>query len=99
LPPKAERLADKHGVSYKTIRRDSLFAQAIDKIVEEHGDPEIERKLLGADVRLTRGTARGLFEMPAKERQKAVDEQGELPRAKAACWCITCRQIRITPTF
>jgi hypothetical protein len=80
-----ERLAEKYGVSDKTIRRDAVFAKVIDKIVAEYGDPEVKRKLLGADVRLTQGTARVLLRMPAKERKAAVDElveKGELPRGK-----------------
>jgi hypothetical protein len=49
--------------------------------------PEIKRTLLGADVKLTQGTARVLLKMPAKERKAAVDqlvEKGELPRANKA---------------
>jgi hypothetical protein len=45
----------------------------------------VTRKLLGADVRLTLGTARVLLRMPDERRKRAVDElveQGELPRAK-----------------
>ncbi len=94
LPTTAERLAEKYGVSYKTIRRDGVFAQVIDKIVSDHGDPESKRKLLGADVKLTQGTARVLLKMPAEERKAAVDQlidQGELPRAKTAGYTITSR--------
>jgi hypothetical protein len=81
----AQQLADKYGVGEMTIKRDAVFAQVIDKIVEEYGDPEIKRKLLGADVRLTQGTARVLFKTPAKEQKPAVNElleRGELPRKK-----------------
>jgi hypothetical protein len=81
----AGQLAEKYGVAEMTIKRDGLFAEVIDKIVEEYGDPEVKRKLLGADVKLTQGTARVLLRMPAKERKAAVDElveKGELPRAK-----------------
>jgi hypothetical protein len=79
------RIAEKYGVSDKTVRRDAVFAQVIDKIVEEYGDAEIKRNLLGADVRMSQGAARLLLKMPAKDRKAAVDqlvEQGELPRAK-----------------
>ena len=79
------KLAEKYGVSEKTVKRDGVFAQVIDKIVADYGDPEVKRKLLGADVKLTQGTARVLLKMPAEERKAAVDqliEQGELPRAK-----------------
>jgi hypothetical protein len=81
----ASVLADKYGVSEKTVKRDALFARVIDRIVEGYGDPEVKRKLLGADVRLTQGTARVLLRMPEKDRKKAVDElveKGELPRGK-----------------
>jgi len=35
LKTTADKLAEKYGVSYKTIRRDGIFAQAIDQIVDE----------------------------------------------------------------
>jgi hypothetical protein len=81
----AQQLAEKYGVSEKTIKRDGVFTLVIDKLVAEYGDPEIRRKLLGADVRLTHGLARLLLKMPAEQRKAAVKqliEQGELPRAK-----------------
>jgi hypothetical protein len=85
LKKTSEQMADKYGVSERTIRNDAVFAWVLDKIVEEYGDPEIKRKLLGADVKLTQGTARVLFKTPVKERKAAVDElldKGELPRKK-----------------
>ena len=72
LPKTADRLGEKYGVSYKTIRRDALFAQAIDRVVEDYGDPDAKRILLGADVKLTQGLARLLLKKPAKERKAAV---------------------------
>src|SRR5262249_29178900 len=73
------------GVSEKSVKGDANFALAIDRIVEEYGDAGIKRKLLGADVRLTHGTARMLLKMPAEDRKAAVNqliERGELPRIK-----------------
>lgn len=81
----AAKLAEKYGVSEKTIKRDAIFAQVVEKIVSEYGNEEIKRRLLGSDVRLTQGTARELLKMPAKERKAAVNElveKGELPRGK-----------------
>ena len=83
----AMKLAEKHGVSEKTVKRDAVFAQVIDKIVADYGAPEVKRKLLGADVKLTQGTARVLLRMPADERKASVDQlinQGEFPRARRA---------------
>jgi hypothetical protein len=87
VPPvsTAFRVAEKHGVAEKTVKRDARFALAVDQIVADYGDPEVKRKLLGADVRLTRVEARALLKMPAEERKAAVDrliEEGELPRPK-----------------
>jgi hypothetical protein len=85
LKSTAGQLAEKYGVAEMTIKRDAVFAQVIDKIVEEYGNEEIRRKLLGADVKLTQGTARVLLRMPSKQRKASVDqliEQGELPRTK-----------------
>jgi hypothetical protein len=79
----AAQAALKYGVSEKTVKRDGAFAEAVDRIAVEYGDPEVKRKLLGADVRLTQGTARVLLKTPAEERKAAVDqliEKGELPR-------------------
>ena len=81
----AVRLAVKYGVSEMTIKRDGVFAKVIDKIASDYGDPEIKRRLLGADVKLTHGLARLLLKMPPEERKAAVAqlvELGELPRAK-----------------
>ena len=81
----AQQLAEKYGVSEMTVKRDAVFAKVIDKLVDEVGDPESRRKLLGADVKLTHGLARFLYKMPPEERKAAVSqliEQGELPRAK-----------------
>ncbi len=80
----AAQLADKYGVSEKTVKRDGVFAQVLDQIVADYGDPGVQRQLLSADVKLTHGTAMVLHRMPAGERKKAVDhlvEHGELPRA------------------
>ncbi len=79
------RLAEKYGVSAMTIKRDGVFAKVIDKIVDEYGDPEVKRKLLGADVRLTHGLARMLLRKPPEERKADVRQlvdTGELPRTK-----------------
>jgi hypothetical protein len=87
LKSTARQLAEKYGVSEKTIKRDGVFAKVIDKIVADYDDPEIKRKLLGADVKMTHGTARVLLRLPSEERKAAVDQliaQGELPRAKNA---------------
>jgi hypothetical protein len=81
----AGRLAEKHGVSEKTIKRDGIFARAIDQITADYGDPEVKRKLLGADVKLTHGLARLLLKKPPGDRKAEVRylaEVGELPRAK-----------------
>jgi hypothetical protein len=43
-------VAGKCGVSEKTVKGDAKFARLIDKIVDESGDHEIKRQLLGADV-------------------------------------------------
>lgn len=81
----AKQLADKYGVSEKTIKRDGVFAHIINKIVEEYGDPELKRSLLGADVKLTHGLARFLFKMSPDKRKPLVErliETGEFPREK-----------------
>jgi hypothetical protein len=85
LPSAARRLAEKYGVSDKTVKRDGVFARAIDQIVTEYGDPEVRRKLLGADVKLTQTLAIRLLRKPADERKDAVRqlvELGELPRSR-----------------
>ncbi len=102
LPSTAKILGKKYGVGEMTIKRDAIFAQAIDKIVEDHGDPEIQRKLLGADVRLTHGLARLLLKKPAEEQKAAVDqliENGEMPRAKKAGTSATRKPKEVAQSF
>ena len=81
----AVRLAEKYGVSEMTIKRDGVFAKVIDKIVTDYGDPEIKRKLLGADVKLTHGLARHVAQNAARgaeSRRGAVGRVGRVARAK-----------------
>ena len=42
-PSTAVKLAEKYGVSEKTVKRDAIFALVIDKMVAEYGDPEVKR--------------------------------------------------------
>jgi hypothetical protein len=80
----AKFLGDKYGVSEKTVKRDAVFAHAIDKIVTEYGDPEIRRKLLGADIKLTQGLARLLLKKSGPDQKAAVNQlldQGEMSRS------------------
>jgi hypothetical protein len=98
----AQRLAEKYGVAEMTVKRDGVFAQVIDKIVADHGDPEVRRKLLGADVKLTQGTARVLLKMQAGERKKAVDElieKGELPRTKKGSTAASPKPKEVAQSF
>ena len=102
----ADRLAEKHGVSKKTIKRDGAFAKAVDTIVMDYGDPEVKRKLLSPDVKLTQGLARLLLKKSAKERKAAVKvlvEKGEwragketpaAPKPKAVAESILARLSR-----
>jgi len=67
------------------LRVDKKQRKAWSTHVEEYGDQEVKRKLLGADVKLTQGTTKVLLKLPAKERKAAVNElveKGELARAK-----------------
>lgn len=85
LPSKAKLVADEYGVSEKTVKRDGIFADAIDKIVEVYGEPDVRRTLLSADVRLTYGLARLLSKMsPAalKSSVRQLLDKGELRRPK-----------------
>jgi hypothetical protein len=68
----AERLAACYGVSAKTIKRDGVFAQMLDQLVEESSDADLRRKLLGADVALTPRRARLLLTKPAAKRKLAL---------------------------
>ncbi len=70
----AQQLALKYQVSPITIKRDGKFAQAVDRIAAAHGDPDVKRRLLGGDVRLKLGLARGWLKLPAEELKAAVDQ-------------------------
>ncbi len=84
LTSTAGLLSQKYGVSEKTIKRDAIFAKTVDKIVEEYPDPDLRRKLLGADVRLSQGLAGKLLKMTSAKRKSMIDRllaEGELPRS------------------
>jgi len=80
----SQKLAEKYG----SWTRPSVVMASSHKhrpIVAEHDDPEIRRKLLGADVKLTAGTVKVLLKLSAKERKAAVDKlltDGELPEPR-----------------
>jgi hypothetical protein len=77
------RVGAQYGVSAQTVKCDAIFARAIDRIVQDHGDPEVRRRLLGADVRLTSAGAIAMAQMPLAEREKVLKhllDQGEMPR-------------------
>ena len=87
LPTTASKVAERLAVSERTIKRDGAFAKVIDVIVAEYGDPEVKRRLLGADVKLTHRLARRLYRMTPPERNAAVKrlvEEGELPPQRRA---------------
>ena len=67
-------LAEKYGVSEKTIKREPSSPRPSTGSLADYGDPEVKRRLLGADVKLTQGTARVLYRMSPADRKKAVDQ-------------------------
>jgi len=50
-----------------------VFAWSIEKILAIHSDPEVKRKLLGADVKLTQGLAQLCSGKPPENGRLAVE--------------------------
>ncbi len=69
----AAKRAGKYGVSSKISKREGIFAQVIDPIVEEHVDPENKRKVLGADARDGQGAEENqrnaVWDSPGREKR------------------------------
>ncbi len=71
LDDTAERLADEHSVSPKTIKRDAEFAVAVDTIADSVG-PGVKQEILSGDLGLTKKDVTALAELPKPEQKKAV---------------------------
>ena len=75
----AERLAAQHNVSPATIKRDAVFAKALDNVIENTG-PVAKQLALNEEV--TRKDVVALANLPPAEQQEAV--AGGAPAIKAA---------------
>jgi hypothetical protein len=80
----SERLAQEFSVNEKTIRRDGLFAQAVDKIVANCGD-DCRKVILSQQYDLTRGLILKMAKWSSDEQKEFLDElqqRGRRPRKK-----------------
>lgn len=69
----AETIADQHGVTEKTIRRDAAYARAVDAIAETAGE-EVKQQILTGELNVTKKDVLDLASKPA-EKQAAVMEK------------------------
>lgn len=67
----AERLAEKFGVSDRTIRNDAKFAEAVDTLAKNVG-PEIKKEILSGDSELSKKDVLEAAAAPPKQQAKAV---------------------------
>jgi hypothetical protein len=82
----SDRMAEEYKVGERTIRRDALFAEAIDAIVEGCG-AEYRQVLLSRQYRLTRGNILALAKLKVAAQKKYLDEltkTGKRPRKERA---------------
>jgi hypothetical protein len=78
----AERLGEEFQVGEATIRRDGMFAEAVDAVVVQCG-PEARNLILSRDSGLTRGGVRRLARLAPEAQRKFLDElqvKGKPPR-------------------
>lgn len=67
----AERLAEIHGVSDKTIKRDAEYAKSVD-LVAQNTTPEVKQKILSKEIGATKNDLLHLARMEPAEQQQAV---------------------------
>jgi len=67
----AQKLADAHGVSERTIKRDGKYAEAVDTIAK-NVRPEAKRTLLSGDSTVTKSKVAAIAKLPAKKQVAAV---------------------------
>jgi len=82
----AARLAQEFKVGEATIRRDGVFATAVDRIAANCGDPT-KQWILSREGKLTRGAIARLSKLPPKDQKSYLDEMtktGKRPHAKPA---------------
>lgn len=72
--PVADRLAETHGVSVNTIKRDAAFADAIDTIAEVQG-PEAKAKILAGKSNLGKADVVKASKLPPKKMAKALEAE------------------------
>jgi hypothetical protein len=69
----AEKIAEKHHVSPRTVERAADFADAVDKIGEEQG-PEAKAEILAGKSGMTKSEIRQLSEMEKDEARAKIEE-------------------------
>lgn len=67
----AERLAEEHNVSPRTIKGDAQFARAVDKVADNVG-PEAKRAMLDPESKVTKKDVIALAELPKREQKTAI---------------------------
>jgi hypothetical protein len=77
----AERLAQEHKVSPRTIRRDGEFAAAVDTLAANCG-PTVKQKLLTGEANLDRESVCKLSALDSVEQPAAVEKAIQAPKAK-----------------
>ncbi len=72
----AQRLAQKYGVGAMTIKRDGVFAQLIDKLVAEYGDPEAQAETAGCRCQTDAGPGSAVAENAGRQAQGGCGRVG-----------------------
>ena len=79
----AEKIASLYNVNEKTIKRDALFAKAIDKIGEVN--PELKRNILSGKTKITKSQVQELAKMenlPVLEKIEDLENLFSLPKTE-----------------
>lgn len=79
-PPPAEKIAEEHGVTERTVRNNADFAEAVDAAAEVA--PEIKAAVLSGDVKATAKDLETVAELP-KKKAAAVARKIESGEAKS----------------
>ncbi len=85
LIPTADRLAQQHGVSRETIKRDAEFTKAVDEVVKNTA-PEVKQQILNREIPVTKKETIELSKVEPEIQKQVIQEviTGESKTVKEA---------------
>jgi N6-adenosine-specific RNA methylase IME4 len=98
LEKTAQRLAEQHKVSDRTIKNDEKFTEAIDRIAEVAGE-DVKHKILGRDIKTTEKEVKRIANLPPEKISNVFNaiKKGETLNLKESIHKAASLDIKETP--